>query len=53
MTNDPIADELERVLNYGGPERVWPVPENATFTVTGDTSTHMLDGAVITFWTED
>ena len=51
--NDPILRDLETVLTYGGREVTWQVPATATVAVTDDITTHMLDGAVITFWTED
>jgi hypothetical protein len=49
--NDPIADELDRVLNFNGQPLTIHVPENATIRP-GD-GRHLLDGGVITFWTED
>jgi hypothetical protein len=51
MHDNPIADELERVLEYGSPPVVWPVPENAS--IVPGTGEHLLDGAVITHWTAD
>ena len=43
------AEALMGELVYGGPERVWNVPENATIKLAEGTG-HLLTGAVIVHW---
>jgi hypothetical protein len=51
MTNDPVADELDRVLTYGGPERVWPAPPSAV--ITPGTGENIWHGLIVTHWSTD
>ena len=48
---DPIADELERVLNFNGEPVTYQVPVNARFYP--GTGECIYDGMVIAGWTED
>lgn len=44
-------DLLETVLEYGGPEVVWDVPEHAT--IRPGTGPNIYDGLVISHWSTD
>jgi hypothetical protein len=50
MSTDPILRDLETVLEYGGPEVTWTVPENAVITP-GD-GPNIYDGMTISAWTD-
>jgi hypothetical protein len=48
MHSDPIADELERVLNFNGQPFTWQVPENAV--ITPGAGPNIWDGLVLSGW---
>jgi hypothetical protein len=50
MFDNPMLRDLETVLEYGGPEVTWTVPENAV--ITPGAGPNMLDGMTISAWTD-
>ncbi len=51
MNEDPLARDLETVLEYGGPEVVWDVPADAV--ITPGTGENIWHGLTVTHWSTD